>query len=212
MRSCRWKWRGREACQRRDYLARTRQRRPIRRSLFGGIPGASSAARRGWARSRSPGAQTARAAPPGAKASAMKARRGETPKTARCAARQRGPASPGDAQIRDSADPLLRLHAKSEARKHANASMRRTTEPQIRQHDEARNRIHESPASRRSVFKKKRLRATARRRLCDSAATRIRADPHRRRLDHAAMPTSRREQTGREDHTAPRRGGAPRAT
>lgn len=171
--------------------------RTVRHSLSGAVPGAPSAVRRGWACSRSPGVQGVRAAPPGAKASAMKARRSETPAAARCTARRRGPASAGDARIREPTNQLRRLHARPEARLHADASPHRTTEAQCRHHDQPRMRLHDFQAMHRSALPQRRLRANATRRLHDCAAIRIRADPRLRRPSTSPSGGRRRDREER---------------
>lgn len=68
-----------------------------------------------------------------AQASGMEAQRGETPSVARCAARQRDPASPGDA--RTSVEPAMRLYSKPQKHETTFTHLRKPTEPYIRKSD-----------------------------------------------------------------------------
>lgn len=65
-----------------------------------------------------------------AQASAMEAPRGETPSVARCAARQRGPAWPGDARI--FVAPAMRFYSKPQNLKNTEPPPRICQEPQNR--------------------------------------------------------------------------------
>lgn len=104
-----------------------RNHRPIRLSLLGGLAGAPSTARRGRAGSRSPGGQAKRA---GVRDGSPK---GETPSVARCAARQRGPASPGD--VSKSVKPAMRLCSKPQKHETTFTHLSKHTEPYIRKSD-----------------------------------------------------------------------------
>jgi hypothetical protein len=64
-----------------------------------------------------------------AQASGMEARRGETPWVARCTARQRDPAPPGDA--RKSVKPAMRLYSKPQKHETTFTHLRIPTEPYI---------------------------------------------------------------------------------
>ena len=86
-----------------------------------------------------------------AQASAMKVHRGETPSAARCAARQRASASPGDAQNRGTSNAHLRKPTKPHIQLHAFPSIRRLAHPQIRHSDNAQNRMHDLPQTRTSA-------------------------------------------------------------
>ncbi len=104
-----------------------RNHRPIRHSLFGGLPGVPNTARRGRAGSRPLESKRS------AQASGIKARRGETPLVARCAARQPDPASPGDAQ--KSVNPAMRLYSKPQKHETAFTHLRKPTKTRSRKGD-----------------------------------------------------------------------------
>jgi hypothetical protein len=104
---------------------------PIRRSLFGELRGVPSTARRGWASSRSPGGQAKRGGVSDG------SRRDETPSVARCAARQRDPASPVthdtfNADAQGFVEPGMGYCPNPRIRRTAFTHLRETTEPQIR--------------------------------------------------------------------------------
>ena len=113
---------------------------PIRQSLFGGVRGAPSAARWGWA-SADP-LERASEARSAARREGVSdgSRRGETPSAARCAARQRGPGIAGGRTEapHDCTDALgfveleIRLCPNLRIRRTASAHFREATEPQSR--------------------------------------------------------------------------------
>ncbi len=79
-----------------------------------------------------------------AQASGMDAHWGETPSVARCAAaRQRDPASPGDA--RTSVEPAMRFYPKPQKHETTFTHLRKPMEPYIRQYDFAP--MHESAST-----------------------------------------------------------------
>lgn len=101
--------------------------RPIRHRLSGGPGGAPSTARRGRAGSRSSGGQAKRA---GVRDGSPQ---DETPSVARCAARQPGPASPGDVRI--FVEPAIRFYSKPQKHETTFTHLRKPTEPYIRKID-----------------------------------------------------------------------------
>lgn len=165
----------------------------------------------GWARSRSPGVQAVRAAPPGAKASAMKARRGRDAaggslRSTPAQARHRRETHRSVSQEISFGDcTQTRKHDCTRARVCAEQRNRRADSTTMHRVANASRRQAADALTRRSAFSPLRRGGLTTLRRYAFLPFRIGADSAKpRRMDSTAAT--------RMDHTAPRRGGAPRAT